>query len=557
MTMKADQIIKNAKIFTADKKNPQASALVVKDGKFVYVGDEAGLKAYEGEVTDLGGRFIMPAIIDSHVHITTGVGFEYTDLGVPVMCATKKECLDFMADYIRKNPGLKRYRFMMERTSLAGEELSKEDLDAICPDAEMLVLEGEVHSNWVNSKILAKHGITDATPDPVPELAYFVRKDGHLTGNSYETASWPMLFDSVGELTDEQISAAVLRWLDSSIQYGVNGVFDAGFPEQNPTNERIYKYLQELDKQGKLPVYVDGCYVLTQPRKIREALDGVKRFRREFNTEHMKVHTLKIFMDGTLKIETAAMVTPYVDTGVKGASAFNAEQMAEILKELNEEGLDLHVHTVGEASSRVVLDGVELARKELGDKYRVRVTCAHLWVQDDADLPRFAKLGVVANFTPWWHSGNVGGNPIEYWPIFIGEKRAHAMFRCKTMWDTGALVTWSSDEVFFGDFKNWSPYLAMEIGMTRWINDKTRFEAESRTVAPFPPASERMNIEEMMLGYTINGAKQLGIEAKKGSIEAGKDADFLVFDKDLLTAEHEGFSYNEPKDVYICGKKVN
>ena len=347
--MKADKIIKNAKIFTSDSKRPLATALAVKDGKFIYVGDEAGLQAYEGEVTDLGGKFIMPGIIDSHVHITTGVGFEYTDLGVPVMCSTKKESLDFMADYIQKNPGLKRYRFMMERTCLNGEDLSKEELDAICPDAEMLVLEGEVHSNWVNSKILAAHGISDETPDPVPGLAYFVRKDGHLTGNSYETASWPMLFDSVKDLTDEQIGTAILRWLDSSVKYGVNAVFDAGFPEHNDVNERCYAFLRELDRQGKLPVYVDGCYVLTQPRKMKEALEGVKRFREEFNTEHMKVHTLKIFMDGTLKIETAAMVTPYVDTGVTGATAFNAGQVAGILKELNEAGLDLHVHTVGRA----------------------------------------------------------------------------------------------------------------------------------------------------------------------------------------------------------------
>ena len=554
--MKADKIIKNAKIFTSDQNNPQATSLAVKDGKFVYVGDEVGLAGYEGEVTDLGGKFILPGVIDSHVHITTGVGFEYTDLGVPVMCNTKKDCLDFMADYIRKNPGLKRYRFMVERADLNGEDFTKEDLDAICPDAEIVVLEGEVHSNWVNSKVLEAYGITDDTPDPVPGLAYFVRKDGHVTGNSYETASWPILFDGVNDLTDEQISTAVLRWLDASIKYGVCGVFDAGFPEHNGINERIYAYLRELDRQGKLPVYVDGCYVLTQPRKMKEALEGVKRFRDEFDTEHMKVHTLKIFMDGTLKIETAAMVTPYVDTGVLGASAFNAQQVAEILKELNAAGLDFHVHCVGEASSRVVLDGVELAKKELGDKYRVKVTCAHLWVQDDADLDRFAKLGVIANFTPWWHSGNVGGNPIAYWPTFIGEERAHSMFRCKTIWDTGALVTWSSDEVFYGDFWNWSPYLAMEVGMTRWINEKTRFEEASRTVAAFPPASERMSIEEMILGYTINGAKQLGIEAQKGSIEAGKDADFLVFDKDLLTAEHEGFSYNMPRDVYFCGKKV-
>ena len=97
----------------------------------------------------------------------------------------------------------------------------------------------------------------------------------------------------------------------------------------------------------------------------------------------------------------------------------------------------------------------------------------------------------------------------------------------------------------------------MEIGMTRWINEKTRFEEASRTVAAFPPGSEKMNIEEMMLGYTINGAKQLGVEAAKGSITPGKDADFLVFDKDLLTAEQEGFSYNMPAEVYFEGKKIN
>ena len=84
--MKADHIIKNVKIFTADKDNPQATAIVVKDGKFVYVGDEAGLSAYEGEVTDLGGKFIMPGIIDSHVHVTWPIGFEYATIDGIIDC---------------------------------------------------------------------------------------------------------------------------------------------------------------------------------------------------------------------------------------------------------------------------------------------------------------------------------------------------------------------------------------------------------------------------------------------------------------------------------------
>ena len=117
-------------------------------------------------------------------------------------------------------------------------------------------------------------------------------------------------------------------------------------------------------------------------------------------------------------------------------------------------------------------------------------------------------------------------------------------------------MAWSSDNITFGDLNDWNPYLGMEIGMTRKATEKTRVSEFNRCSEVLPPADERMGIEEMLLGYTINGAKQLGIEERKGSIEVGKDADFLVFDKDLLTAEHEGFSYNMPRDVYFCGKKV-
>ena len=97
----------------------------------------------------------------------------------------------------------------------------------------------------------------------------------------------------------------------------------------------------------------------------------------------------------------------------------------------------------------------------------------------------------------------------------------------------------------------------MEIGMTRIATEKTKVPEYARTTEVFPPANERMGVEEMLLGYTINAAKQIGAEDRKGSIEVGKDADFLVFDNDLLTADHEGFSYNKPAEVYFAGEKVN
>ncbi|MBR2067644.1 MAG: amidohydrolase family protein, partial [Solobacterium sp.] len=385
-------------------------------------------------------------------------------------------------------------------------------------------------------------------------LSYYVRKDGHVTGNIYESASWRIIFDHLKNLTDEEIETAVTQWISDSVEYGVSYVFDAGYPEFDDIHERVYACLKDLDKKGRLPIFVDGCFVLTRRDKIKETIEETKRFRREFNTEHLKVHTLKLFMDGTLKIQTAALDSPYVDTGRMGNTIFEKEDIAEILKLLNEEGLDFHVHTVGDWASHIILDGVELAKKELGDDFRVKVTCAHLEIQDDEDLDRFAQLGVFANYTPWWHAGNIGGRPLSTWKNMLGEKRALSMYRCKTLWDTGAIVTFSSDEVFFG--YNWSPYLGMEVGMTRNITEKTRAYEFALTLEEFPSESEKMSIEEMMLGYTINGAKQLGIEAYKGSIEEGKDADYLVFENNLLNAEHDGFSNVSPSEVYVVGRRL-
>ena len=553
--MKADRIIKNAVIFTSDKDNPQASALAVKDGRFIYVGDEDGLSAYEGEAEDFNGKFVMPGIIDSHVHVTMGAGYDLigvTGFGEMIVCEGKQAALDFIADYIQKHPGEDRYRFMLDKKFLRGDNITKEDLDAICPDGEVQIQEAQGHSIWVNSKILKKHGITDDIKDPVPGLSFYVRKDGHVTGEMSEGATdLSIILDSAMDKPDSAIDAALQRWIDFSVGVGVTGVFDAGIPGFPEFHERIYARLRALDQQGKLPIYVDGCYVISAAWEAEKGIRELKRLRREYNTPHLKVHTLKLFMDGTLKLHSGAMVTPYADTGDMGCNAMNLEELVALLKVLNEEGLDFHVHTVGEASSRLMLDGVEQVKRELGDDFRIRVVSAHLQIQDTADLTRFAPLGVIANFTPCWHSDDV-----EVYTRLFGEERGKKLYRCKSVWDSGALVTWSSDNTAYVDFANWNPYLGMEIGMTRKITPKTNLQGVELFDYIFPPEDERMGIEEMLLGYTINGAKQLGIEKTKGSIEAGKDADFLVFDNDLLTAEHEGFSYNTPKEVYFAGKKV-
>ena len=235
-----------------------------------------------------------------------------------------------MADYIKKHPGEKRYRFLMEKRFLKGEDIVKEELDAICPDAELQIQEGEGHSIWVNSKILQRHGITDDTPDPIPGLAYYVRKDGHVTGNMFEGATEVhIILDGGMELTDEQIDTALQRWIDFSVEHGVSAVFDAGLPGDMQFHEKVYKRLVELDKQGKLPVYVDGSLVVNAERDAEEGLKELKRIQREYNTEHLKVHTMKVFMDGGVRGEASVYGVYFAtrpdlrSTGI-GGKAFKA-----------------------------------------------------------------------------------------------------------------------------------------------------------------------------------------------------------------------------------------
>lgn len=123
--MKVDQIYKNANVFTSAARDFHASAFAIKDGKFVYVGDEEGLADFEGETVDLQGKFVMPGIIDSHVHIAINTVMEYAPPFVSINVEGKQEILDFIRNYVKANPGLDVYHFMLANYSLHGEKLTR------------------------------------------------------------------------------------------------------------------------------------------------------------------------------------------------------------------------------------------------------------------------------------------------------------------------------------------------------------------------------------------------------------------------------------------------
>ena len=203
-----------------------------------------------------------------------------------------------------------------------------------------------------------------------------------------------------------------------------------------------------------------------------------------------------------------------------------------------------------------MLDAVELAQKEIGGKLLINVTCAHLGIVRDEDILRLAPLGVIADYTPYWHGGTSIPGGVRAAVELLGEKRGRNLNKSGMMWRNGTLVTFSSDNIAFGAFNGWSPFLGMEVGILRRDVALTATGDYADTEL-YPPVCECMTVEQMILGYTINGAKQLHLEKTKGSIEVGKDADYLVLKENLLEIPAEGRKDIVPEEVFFKGEKMN
>ena len=555
--MKVDKIIRNANVFTSAARDFHATAFAVKDGKFVYVGDEEGLKDYEGETEDLGGKFVMPGIIDSHMHLGLSVVFEYTPELVPITCDSKQECLDFIRNYVNANPGREIYKFVLGFFYLHGEKLTRWDLDEISRDAQIVVMEAVGHSGWANSKVIEDLGMTDDVEDISAGLSRYDRDEkGRLTGFATEAAFQPFNSGHVKDITDEQIRAALQRWIDYCLKIGITCVYEAGSPRGVNFHERVMQVLCDMDNEGKLPITIESSYMIIDPRQIETCIDTLKGMDRRFNTEHVHCRIMKMMMDGIESGRSAAVIEPY-DDGTCGGRLTDEVKLSKLLVKLNKERLDFHAHTVGELAVKTVLDAVELAQNEIGGKLLINVTVAHLGIVRDEDILRLAPLGVIANYTPEWHGGTSIPGGVQAAVELLGEKRGRNLNKSGMMWRNGTLVTFSSDNIAFGDFGAWSPFLGMEVGILRKDVSLSPVPGDYSATEFYPPESECMTIEQMLLGYTINGAKQLRLEKTKGSIEVGKDADYLVLKENLLTIPAEGMKNIVPEEVYFSGVKMN
>ena len=541
----ADLVLKNGRFYTLDTSQTWADSVAIDDGRIAYVGDAVGLQDFindETEQYDLMGRLVLPGLVDSHTHPgLVAQSVDYVDL--PWTPDTKQDMFDVLVAYATEHPDKEFIVGGRWPSALFGEQgPNRHELDAVIPDRPVILTDTSGHALWLNSKALEALGIDRNTPDPIPGLSYLYRDaDGEPTGWVKESGIDAQL-KAAG--IGEQISADSLAgFLDYLVSQGVTLVFDAG------NGDKGYRAAAQLEAEGRMPLRYEGSYRIDDDSQIDGAVQELKRLRSTYGGERVKFNTIKIMLDGVSEIRTSAVLEQFLgEENNLGKTLFKTLRLRDFILELHEEAIDLHLHTVGDRAVRTALDAVEASQVKLGEAPDVRITLCHLEVIDDADFDRFNELNIFSNFSPQWHGGHIQGAQLT-----LGQERYDRMFRVQPLLDRNVTVTFSSDITNAGKWKTGraSPFFGMQVGHTR---KEPEFGANS-TVRP--PENERLSIENMIRGYTINGATQLGMEDDLGSIEVGKSADLVVLDRNIFESLPTQIRFARPTVVLMEGTVIS
>lgn len=511
---RADLILTNAVVATMAARQPRAGALAVTAGKIVFVGARPKALRLRGpstRVVDLGGRLVLPAFQDSHVHlIAGGVELGLCDLNG---LGTKEEVLAKVRDYAAAHPDA-------AWITGGGWDLPlfpqanprKEDLDAIVAGRPVVLDSADGHSAWVNSRALALARITRDTPDPAGGRIERDPKTGVPSGTLRESAA-----DLVERLVPETSPADSIRGLRAGLalanRFGIVSIIEAS---AGPETLDAYA---ALDKSGELTVRVLASLYVDTDRGVAE-VRRLAGLRRRYAGGRLKATAAKIFADGVMEPHTAALLEPYIDRpGDRGTPLLEPEAFDALARALDLAGFQIHVHAIGDRAVRMALNAFEAAGRSNGFR-DMRHHIAHLELIDPADIPRFKQLGAAANFQALWAYADTYITDLTL-PL-LGPRRSRWLYPIGSVARTGARIAGGSD----WSVSSMNPLLAIQVALTRRGPDAPPGEA-------WIP-EERVDLMTMLRAYTVNGAWLSHEERTRGTLEAGKAADLIVLDRDLF-----------------------
>ncbi|MEH6584036.1 MAG: amidohydrolase [Halioglobus sp.] len=539
----ADQVLLNGRIYTVDEYQEWAEAVAIANGVIEFVGSSSEVKHWIGpqtKVEDLQGKMLLPGFVDSHSHIFLGAA--HIDDLVLDQFAPLETWLDEIKSFADQNPErevLSGYGFLA--SSFGHEGPTRQILDVVVPDRPVIILDEGMHGAWLNSAALARLGINARTPDPKPGFDYYMRDaSGEPTGYLLEGTLWKAI-DDLGLVTVESMSektAEVIRLYNS---YGITAVFDAGPWEAEELQADILANIVEC---GKLNIRFLGSYYIYDRADQDSVIDKVLALRDLTADTPYTINTLKIMVDGTLEGRTAAMFEDYQgEPGNSGETVFTVEELNLLVSRATAEDLDIHFHALGERAVSESLDAIELARQRYPDS-PTRYTLSHIQLMAREDVKRFSKYGVIAQSTPLWARHDAEGRE------FITEDQFNRYYLFKSLANAGVKLTFGSDYPSTGEGDlGISPLYNMETGHTR--------QFAGRPEAPIqPPVEERLSIAELIKAYTINGAFQMRMSDRIGSISVGKQADMVLLNQNLFEVDPYEIHKVKILKTWLAGKIV-
>jgi predicted amidohydrolase YtcJ len=520
-----------------------ASALAVAEGRIVAVGTDADVEPLIGPSTTvhrLNGETVLPGFQDAHVHPIYG-GLLASECNLHEL-PDEDANLAAVADWAAAHPDDAWIRGDgWTYDPFPGGKPRREALDRIVPDRPVFLSAYDGHSAWVNSRALEVAGITATTPDPAHGRIER-DSDGSPTGLLAEDAQ-DLLGNLVPEPTEEQLHASLLEAQRHLHALGITAWHDPGV---NPEWLPVYR---SAAADGRLTARVTAAQQWRPWGKEPEA-DPWPRLLAERDASaigRLRADTVKFWLDGVMENRTAAMLEPYLGTDgspgtERGELNYESDELAAAVIELERNGFDIHFHAIGDAAVRQGLDTFAAATAA-GTRPDVRRCIAHLELIHHEDIPRFAALGVAANFQTLW--AHLDPGTLSVLEPLIGLPRYHARYAFGDALRSGARIAGGSDWTVTSA----NPLEEMEVAIRRVFPTDT----DGATWRP----DQSWDLDTALAAFTIGAAWVNRLETETGTLEIGKRADLAILDSDLRAVPEGRLSQAGVRMTLVEGEVVH
>lgn len=500
-----DTVVFVAKLVrTMDPARPTAQALVMREGKLVYVGTRAEALEKAGSnaaIEEFPASVIVPGLVDAHAHLAS-LG---RSLSIVSLEPAKSEA-DAVKLVQAAPPSAFQGEWLLGRgwdqNDWAVHEFpSKASLDAVLPKTPVFLTRVDGHAAWVNSEALKRAGVTAATKDP-PGGRFIRDAKGEPTGVLVDNAIDVVAAKLPAPSLEEQQKRLKVA-LETCARLGLTQVHDAGMELET------FRILQQWDMVGALPVRL---YVMAdgQGAQADEWLG-----HGTFAGRHLELRAVKLLLDGALGSRGAALHEPYSDEPAqKGLLLLEPAELEARAARFAERGFQVAVHAIGDRANTLVIDA--LSKLPAAGRHRVE----HAQILSPADVGRFAKHGLVASFQPTHATSDM-----PWAGARVGPERLRFAYAWRSVLDSGAHVAFGSDFPVEHPNPLWGLYAA-----------RTRQDREGAPAGGWMP-EQRVTGEEALAGFTTGAAYAAFAEARRGMLKAGFDADFVVLPVDPVAGE--------------------